>query len=152
MQVFPAPISSAAYAACHFLQALVEAGMDIFAMDSGGRSLLFCACANNRPGCVSLILELDVECTLLDYPDKRGDSPLHAAACNGHLECVRKLLDGGADVSAVNAQQLTPSILAHANAHVACHDVLVEYVMTFLLSDARKRYLTNLAFLAQLRC
>lgn len=96
-------------------------------MDSGGRSLLFCACANNRPDCVHLLLELDAERALLDYPDGRGDAPLHAAACNGHLDCVQALLDGNADHSAVNSQQLTPAALAFGNQHLECHELLVSY-------------------------
>jgi ankyrin repeat protein len=34
--------------------------------------------------------------------DDEGDTPLHAASCNGHLPIVKALVSGGADILAVN--------------------------------------------------
>ena len=41
---------------------------------------------------------------MLHLPDDRGDTPLHASSCNGHVECVRLLLQTMADPSLMNGQ------------------------------------------------
>jgi len=41
-------------------------------------------------------------CSYLVQPDDRGDSPLHAAACNGSLPCCRLLLEYGVAPDVLN--------------------------------------------------
>ena len=48
------------------------------------------------------------------------DTPLHAAACFGHLHCVLELLQYTADPRAANRAGLTPGLVAQANGHPEC--------------------------------
>ena len=49
--------------------------------------------------------------SLMRATDDRGDGPLHAAACNGSVECVRMLLQYGVEPDVVNEQVRPLSIL-----------------------------------------
>lgn len=40
---------------------------------------------------------------LLNYKNRSGNTPLHWAAVNGHLSCVKVLMDAGADPTITNA-------------------------------------------------
>jgi ankyrin repeat protein len=40
---------------------------------------------------------------ILNAQNKSGNTPLHWAALNGHLECVKVLIDGGADPTITNS-------------------------------------------------
>lgn len=45
---------------------------------------------------------------LLDAKDSDGETPLHYAALNGHLDCVKHLVRNGADVNLTDEEGSTP--------------------------------------------
>ena len=48
--------------------------------------------------------------------------PLHSAACNGHLACVRALIEtSGVDLKKKNLLGLTPLDLARQNGQYSCY-------------------------------
>ena len=59
--------------------------------------------------------------------DQRGDSPLHAAACNGALACLRMLLEYGVEPDVMNKAGLRPIDLAVRRNHEDCEKLLSEY-------------------------
>jgi ankyrin repeat protein len=99
------------------MKAMVEAGADIFCVDDGGRSPIFIAAANNRAEIVEYLLSCDPERYLIDYCDIRGDTPLHAGACNGSLLACQFLLQYGCNPSPYNLEGLSPHHLAFGNGH-----------------------------------
>ena len=109
------------------LELLFEKGADFGSQDIQGRTPLFVACAMNRPDCVSFLLEyLDMsEC--VDLPNKKGDTPLHAAALYGHKDCCIKLLEYGAQPELKNAKGLTAIDLARKTKHKRCLKTLMDY-------------------------
>ena len=59
--------------------------------------------------------------------DRRGDTPLHAAACNGALECVRLLLEAGTPADTRNARGWTAEELARWGRHGEAAKLLAEF-------------------------
>lgn len=55
-----------------------------------------------------------------------GETALHAAAREGHLEVCRLLIDAGADVNGVSFQEETPLSLAKANDHQEVAELLTD--------------------------
>jgi FOG: Ankyrin repeat len=49
-----------------------------------------------------------------------GDTALHHANVQGHLECVRCLVENGACLDMVNHYEATPLHVALCNRHVHC--------------------------------
>lgn len=84
------------------LEVLYEAGASLGQKDLAGRTPLFCCAATNRLDSVLFLLEVDD--ISIDVPDMRGDTPLHAACCNGFFNCVEFLLQSAADVELLNDQ------------------------------------------------
>ena len=76
---------------------------------------------------------------LLRDQDKQGFSALHAAAAAGHTECVRVLLECGADKNMAGPDRKTAIALAAERGHVECVRVLLESKAAIELVDKRKR-------------
>ena len=117
------------------LRALIEGGADYFGIDYYGRSLLFSACANNRHECAEYLTSIDEGGECLTIQDTRGDTPLHAAACNGYIECVKLLLDSGAVADCPNFENLTPAYLAYCHDFDECVALLGEHGACIEWSD-----------------
>ncbi|KAJ1452529.1 ankyrin repeat-containing domain protein [Pelagophyceae sp. CCMP2097] len=122
------------------LEVLLECGASFTAEDGQKRTPLFVACAMNRFECATFLLEvLDLEPdgrSAINAADARGDTPLHAAACNGAEACVRLLLESGTEnIDARNAAGMRPRDLAAKRGHRGCERLLTEYAL-HIASDA----------------
>lgn len=93
------------------LEVLYEAGASLGQKDLAGRTPLFCCAATNRLDSVLFLLEVDD--ISIDVPDMRGDTPLHAACCNGFFNCVEFLLQSAADVELLNDQVRCSATRSH---------------------------------------
>ena len=69
----------------------------------------------------ALLCDVDEMQAVLNVGDARGDTPLHAAACNAAYSCVELLLGFAADPAPVNAAGYCPSDLA---AMVGAQDIV----------------------------
>ena len=131
------PAHLASTAEC--LDVLYRYEADICAMDSHLRSPLFVACAMNRVDCTEYLVNcLDNTTTglgVLLAKDKRGDTPLHAAACNGSEDCLLLLLQYGIDPRMVNDIGLKAIDLAIRNNHMKCKSILAEYYLHYCTSS-----------------
>lgn len=67
--------------------------------------------------------------------DQRGDTPLHAAACNGAIECLLLLLQHGIDPRRTNRSGLKAIDLAVRNCHQKCKSILAEYHLHYCTSS-----------------
>ncbi len=118
------------------LEVLYKYGSDMAALDCNGRSPLFVACAMNRDDIVEyLINALDQDETSLLIRDNRGDTPLHAAACNGSVDCLLLLLQYGVDPTVLNDAGLKAIDLATKNKQKKCRELLAEYSLHFFTSS-----------------
>ena len=138
------PRNSMSMTPCHLARSvdvtevLYNYGADLSAQDSNGRSPLFVACAMNREPCADYIINcLDREGKTDEIYDKdrRGDTALHAAACNGAVDCLLLSLQYGVDPTVGNSKNLKAIDLAARNNHVRCRDVLAEYHLHFCTSS-----------------
>ncbi len=68
--------------------------------------------------------------------DRRGDTPLHAAACNGHVEIVMLLLDTAADANTTNRKGHTA---AHLSKNATCLEYLFERQANLFAVDRLQR-------------
>ncbi|GMM56739.1 Hos4 protein [Maudiozyma humilis] len=103
--------------------------------DAGGRTRLQIACDKGKLDTVRALLaagEIDV-----NDQDNAGNTPLHEAALNGHLEVVRVLVEHGADPNVRSYEMFgdTPLIDASANGHLD--------VVSYLLAHGADPTITN---------
>ena len=114
------------------LSLLYEAGADLTAVDKSDRSGLFVAAAMNRKDCVEFLLDcLDGDDDALYMQDSRGDTPLHAAACNGAEDCLLLLLQCGISPLTTNKRNLKAIDLAQKNKKKKCREILAQYHLHF---------------------
>lgn len=109
------------------MRLLYDSGANIAAQDKAGRSPLFCSCATNRLDVAAMLLEADSGGFSTDLGDLRGDTPLHASACNGNFACVELLLQFAANPTVANHGGYTPAALAELNGHRETLELLVMY-------------------------
>lgn len=119
------PVHVASSVEC--LQPLIDYGADYYCTDFEGATVLFKSCSQNRLECTRYILDLDDEGILIDTPDYRGDTPVHAAACNGHIDCLKLILQSAACATLKNEQGLSPIYVAWCNSRTECVELLKEY-------------------------
>ncbi|PYI18541.1 ankyrin [Aspergillus japonicus CBS 114.51] len=100
--------------------ALVAAAIDAAPEAEGGSgsSLLHFPAANGNLEILNYLLTLlatEDEATrrrIVNHRNHSGNTPLHWAALNTHLDCVKALVEAGADSSVKNAAGLDPVFLA----------------------------------------
>lgn len=122
---------------------LIEHGADVNATETWrGQTALMWAAAQRQPEMVALLVEhgadVDARSVINDwarqvsaearrhYRPTGGLTPLLLAAREGCLECARHLLDGGADVSLADPDNVTPLFLAIDNLHFDTAKLLLE--------------------------
>lgn len=116
----------------HCLRVLYEAGYDFRTLDYSGRTPLFVACALNRIDCAQYILDcLETPEQDLIVQDNRGDTPLHAAACNGSVECVLLILQFAIDPTTKNNKGFAAVDLAVKKKQQQCVKMLAEYTLHY---------------------
>jgi len=91
------------------VSALLAAGADISVSSRNGSSPLHAAAAGGHAKCIALLAR---EKSLLDRPNHHKDTALILAAKSRCSECVRILLDAGADARLRNADALTAADVA----------------------------------------
>jgi hypothetical protein len=67
--------------------------------------------------------------------DYRGDTPLHAAACNDSIDSLLLLLQSGIDPRLLNDRQYTAHDLAIKNHHLKSAEILAEYTLHYCTSS-----------------
>lgn len=85
--------------------------VNLNAVDLKGQSALHYAAAGRRVECVGALLALGL---FADLKDSGGNTPAHAAAYNGALECMHVLLGAASVASPLNAWEATPGAIAAA--------------------------------------
>ncbi len=130
------------------LESLFECGAEMDSRDNNGRTPLFFAAATDKVEAVNFLCEvIDSQGIELGQPDRRGDTPLHAAACNGATSSVLLLLQYGTPPDVRNSKGLRPIDLAARRGHTAVEKVLKEYELHHSISDS---YFDSVLFLATL--
>ncbi|XP_029132523.2 ankyrin repeat domain-containing protein 45 isoform X1 [Labrus bergylta] len=105
--------------------------------DEAGRNALLTASMLGRSAIVPELLRHEA---LVNEQTVRGYSSLHLAACWGHLETVRTLLELGADTQAKTFRGERPLDLAHRYSKTDCADCLI-------LADAQQDFLSYVTFI-----
>nr|XP_046263728.1 ankyrin repeat domain-containing protein 45 [Scatophagus argus] len=114
---------------------------DLFGLkDECGRNALLAACVLGRS---AIVRELVRNGARVDEPTVRGYSALHLAACWGHLETVRTLLELGADTKSRTFREDRPVDLARRYSRIDCADSL-------MLADAKQDLISYVAFVKDL--
>jgi len=93
------------------------------------RTPLFVACAMDRVSCVEFLCSINDSEEELNHRDRRGDTPMHAAACNGGHACLKILLEMGVSPEVRNTKGYRPIELAARRGHAECEKLLSEYHM-----------------------
>lgn len=120
------------------VERLIQAGADMRATDADGQTPLHVACAKGHAKIAELLLNADGkrsdqnpeatpvvgfdEYLTRRHPtvaarDKRGRTALHLAAMNGHQDCARVLVAGGADTATLDSNGRTPQGAAAEAGH-----------------------------------
>ena len=71
---------------------------------------------------------LDKKPWYINKPSSSGETALHKAAAKGSLDCVKLLVQRGANVNLVDKQGRTPLLIAWESGHFECH----KYMLTSL--------------------
>ncbi|RYP81670.1 hypothetical protein DL769_001902 [Monosporascus sp. CRB-8-3] len=91
--------------------------------DSGNRTALQAACAQNHISIARLLLEKGADVTV---SDTNKQTPLNLASINGNVEVVKLLLEKGADIMVADSDGWTPLNSASNSGHVEVVKLLLE--------------------------
>ena len=111
------------------IELLATAGAILNAEDKQLRVPLFVACAMDRVEVAQYLCEiLQSSSEELIHVDRRGDTPMHAAACNGSIRCVQMFLDlGGLSLHTRNKKGYRPVDLAARRGHADCERIIIGF-------------------------
>ena len=114
------------------MSCLYTANAELKVVDNSNRSPLFVAAAMNRTPCVEFLLDcLGGDDEAVYMIDDRGDTALHAAACNGASESLLLLLQCGITPLMTNNKGLKAIDLAQKNKQKKCREILAQYHLHF---------------------
>ncbi|VDL77066.1 unnamed protein product [Nippostrongylus brasiliensis] len=108
---------------------LETAHAEIGCVSNKGQSLLHIASLCGHDDIVRWLLKRsgsDRRRTVLRLKDGRGNTPLHLAVMNEHLDAVVFLLECGADIDAVNSSGFSPQAIAYIRGNQQLADFLAE--------------------------
>ena len=103
--------------------ALIQAGADVNAADSSGRSALHLAVERGNPGTIAALMAAKAN---PNVRDQTGWTPLHHAGAKNQIDCIRALLAGGADPMTLSERGGTPLHEAAASGSVETIQVLLD--------------------------
>uniref|UniRef100_A0A0G4G1Z5 3'-5' exonuclease domain-containing protein n=1 Tax=Chromera velia CCMP2878 TaxID=1169474 RepID=A0A0G4G1Z5_9ALVE len=152
------PVSKAAWTDLpEILKLLVDYGADLNVVDGKGRTCLHTAVwgesggrrgkkfvggkeARDSPECAALILAHPEGRKLMNVHDNDGATPLHVAASTNAVECLRLLLEAGADVETrALRSNFTPLMCAAYRGYLDCIQLLLERGADPSLDDGEGR-------------
>lgn len=64
---------------------------------------------------------LDKYPSYINKPSSSGETALHKAASKGNLDCIKLLIERGANANVLDKQGRTPLLLAWEHEHYECH-------------------------------
>jgi hypothetical protein len=99
--------------------AAVAAGADIAAVDIAGRTAVHNAARFGNAHSLAALLDVGAQATVCTT-DRRGFSPVWAAAASGGVECLQLLLAARADANERNIEGVAPLFIAAQKGHAAC--------------------------------
>lgn len=107
------------------LDALIERGCDVNALNFDGRSALHMMVSRNRLECVVTLLAHEAE---IDLRDKDGNTPLHLAVEKKYIPIVQCLVVFGCDINLKNKDDKTPRHMVGKEAS-GSNDDMVLYIL-----------------------
>lgn len=110
----------------------------LYALDDQGRSPLMIMCVQGNAPCLDILLQADADGgTLYLLEAQRGNSPLHAAAASGSIDCVKSLV-AALDLPGLptNCLDHTPVEEAYKSGHLHLAIFLLQYE-AWLSGDSR---------------
>ena len=69
---------------------------------------------------------LDKKPLYINKPSSSGETALHKAAAKGSLDCIKLLVQRGANVNALDKQGRTPLLISWENGHFECHKYMLK--------------------------
>ena len=108
------------------VEAFVQNGADVNAENDQSVRPLQSASLYGELGSLKILLEY-ADVAEINDPDHFGDTALHEAAMGGHADCIRFLLESGADASLTNKIQQTALHQAAERGHAECVRVFLAH-------------------------
>ncbi|TPP62231.1 Transient receptor potential cation channel subfamily A member 1 [Fasciola gigantica] len=87
------------------VQLLADQNANLFAQEKNGKTAVYLCAEGNRLEMLRAILAKKQAAPMIDVPNIYGNTPLHAASKQGHLEIVKLLLENGADLLVKNERE-----------------------------------------------
>eukprot|EP00322_Chrysochromulina_rotalis_P019677 CAMPEP_0115850834 /NCGR_PEP_ID=MMETSP0287-20121206/12169_1 /TAXON_ID=412157 /ORGANISM="Chrysochromulina rotalis, Strain UIO044" /LENGTH=188 /DNA_ID=CAMNT_0003304845 /DNA_START=34 /DNA_END=600 /DNA_ORIENTATION=- len=113
----PLQAATAAESPLETIQVLLDAGADVKHVDMMQLTALHTAADKPNPEAMLKLLEHPDAKSMLEMADEDGCTPMHYAACAGHIEVITALLKLGAQAEVENLAGMTPAKLAAEYEH-----------------------------------
>lgn len=124
-------------------ETLLQHEANVEVRDEEGVTPLHLACRYNMPHIVQLLVEVG-QADVQVRATKTGSVPLHEAAENDSVDCVKALLALGAPSHPRNALRQTPASIAKRMNHSECYNLLVNHVVRVPIYTLKDYYFENL--------
>jgi len=117
-------IIASKYGHTKYIKTLVDAGADINQPDIDGWNALLVASISNYPNFVIELLEYPN--IIVDYTNKSGSTSLMLCADKNMIDCVKILIDKGADVNKIDIYGYNSLMCASFCGYTECTKILIE--------------------------